>query len=49
MLEVLAGAIVVGCCVGIPVAMGVLATLRKGKKEQDVAVISQDLEERHRE
>ena len=42
-------ALLVACCLGIPVALGVVATFRKGKKGQDVAVISKDLEERRRE
>ncbi len=47
MLEVL----LVACCLGVPVALGVVATFRKGKKGQESIVSSQDvqdIEERRR-
>ena len=42
-------AFIVACCLGVPVALGVVATFRKGKKGQEVIVGSQDVEERRRE
>ena len=46
MLEAL---LLAGCCLGIPVALGVVATFRKGKKEQEATMSSQDIGKRHRE
>ena len=41
MLEVL----LVACCLGVPVALGVVATFRKDKKGQEVAMSSQDIQD----
>jgi len=38
-------ALLVACCLGIPVALGVVATFRKGKKGQGVIVSSQDMQD----
>ena len=43
MLEAL---LLAGCCLGIPVALGVVASFRKGKKGQGVIVSSQDVEKK---
>ena len=42
-------ALLVACCLGIPVALGVAATFRKGNKEQEAAISSKDTKERRRE
>jgi hypothetical protein len=42
-------AFIVACCLGVPVALGVVATFRKGKKEQEATMSSQDIGKRHRE
>jgi hypothetical protein len=42
-------AFIVVCCLGIPFALGVVATLRTSKKNPEATVSSPNIEERRRE